>query len=200
MKHNRHVTKSNHGFTLVELIIVIAIMAILAGAIAPALIRYIDKARKSNDKNTGKIIYDDINNLLASNDEWYDIWCDPWYPTHRSETKFSVTVGSESYNVEVMFTNRSKYNYAFWSSIKELQPLMDSLNKQLDLDRTKNGNANKRKVPVKYKKDSGLGKPSHWGVCRNYNSNRIEVWLMCEGKWDGIPTYRLYPDCCEEYQ
>lgn len=41
--------KSNKGFSLVELIIVIAIMAILAAAIAPALIRYIDKSRKADD-------------------------------------------------------------------------------------------------------------------------------------------------------
>ena len=39
----------NKGFSLVELIIVIAIMAILAAAIAPALIRYIDKSRRSDD-------------------------------------------------------------------------------------------------------------------------------------------------------
>ena len=32
--------KNNKGFSLVELIIVIAIMAILAGALAPALIKY----------------------------------------------------------------------------------------------------------------------------------------------------------------
>ena len=36
----------NKGFSLVELIIVIAIMAILAAAIAPALTRYIDKSRR----------------------------------------------------------------------------------------------------------------------------------------------------------
>ena len=41
--------KKNKGFSLVELIIVIAIMAILAAAIAPALIRYIDKSRKADD-------------------------------------------------------------------------------------------------------------------------------------------------------
>jgi len=39
----------NKGFSLVELIIVIAIMAILAGALAPQLIKYIEKTRISND-------------------------------------------------------------------------------------------------------------------------------------------------------
>lgn len=34
-------TWKNSGFSLVELIIVIAIMAILAGALAPALIKYV---------------------------------------------------------------------------------------------------------------------------------------------------------------
>ena len=41
--------KDNKGFSLVELIVVIAIMAILAVALAPRLIHYLDKARKSND-------------------------------------------------------------------------------------------------------------------------------------------------------
>ena len=40
------------GFTLVELLIAISIIAILAAAIAPALMRYIDKSRKFQFKLT----------------------------------------------------------------------------------------------------------------------------------------------------
>lgn len=39
--------KYDGGFSLVELIIVIAIMAVLAGALAPMLIKYIQKSRDS---------------------------------------------------------------------------------------------------------------------------------------------------------
>ena len=46
----------NKGFSMVELIIVIAIMAILAGVLAPALIKYIYKSRLSTDINTGREI------------------------------------------------------------------------------------------------------------------------------------------------
>lgn len=48
--------KKNRGFSLIELIIVIAIMAILAGSLAPMLVRYIKKSRRSVDVDTaGKI-------------------------------------------------------------------------------------------------------------------------------------------------
>ena len=40
---------NNKGFSLVELIIVIAIMAVLVGVIAPAYLRYVEKSRKSAD-------------------------------------------------------------------------------------------------------------------------------------------------------
>ncbi len=40
---------NNKGFTLVELIIVVAIIAVLAAVLAPQYLRYVERARQSND-------------------------------------------------------------------------------------------------------------------------------------------------------
>ena len=40
---------TNKGFSLVELIIVIAIMAVLVGVLAPQFLKYVERSRKSTD-------------------------------------------------------------------------------------------------------------------------------------------------------
>ena len=42
--------EKDQGFSLVELVIVIVIMAILIGVLAPAYLRYIEKSRKQTDE------------------------------------------------------------------------------------------------------------------------------------------------------
>ena len=70
---------NNKGFSLVELIIVIAIMAILIAVLAPQYLRYVEKSRLQADNsmigevgNAVKVAAsnDDINASLTSGESW----------------------------------------------------------------------------------------------------------------------------------
>ncbi len=62
--------KNNKGFSLVELIVVIAIMAVLMVVLAPALLRYVEKARVQTDETTASDVLNAVETAL-SDDEVY---------------------------------------------------------------------------------------------------------------------------------
>ena len=53
----KRIKENNKGFTLVELIVVLVILAILAAALVPSLLGYIDRARESKYFEEGHAIY-----------------------------------------------------------------------------------------------------------------------------------------------
>ncbi len=57
--------RNNAGMSLIELIVVIAVMAILVGALAPAVIKYIERSRQSKDVKMIDNIKDSIQFALA---------------------------------------------------------------------------------------------------------------------------------------
>ena len=64
---------NNKGFSLVELIIVIAIMAILAAALAPQLMKYIEKSRVSTDSTSCSSIESCVNAALADEKAYKEV-------------------------------------------------------------------------------------------------------------------------------
>lgn len=61
--------KNNKGFSLVELIVVVAIMAVLIGVLVPTLVRNVEKSKKQKDISTVEEVRNQLTIALA--DEKY---------------------------------------------------------------------------------------------------------------------------------
>lgn len=57
--------KDNKGFSLVELIVVVAIMAVLMGILVPTLIKNVEKSKKQKDESAIEEIRSQMQNSLA---------------------------------------------------------------------------------------------------------------------------------------
>ena len=75
---------NNKGFSLVELIIVIAIMAVLIGVLAPQFIKYVERSRNSTD----------IQNAEEIRDALQAYHVDTMRSTDNLATSGSVAVGT----------------------------------------------------------------------------------------------------------
>lgn len=60
--------QNNKGFSLVELIIVMAIMAILVGAIAPQVFQYVEASRESSDLRMVDTVFTAVHTVIGSQD------------------------------------------------------------------------------------------------------------------------------------
>lgn len=61
----KNLKKDNKGFSLVELIVVVLIMAIIAVALAPQVIKWVNNSRISADNNTKEAVISAAQNCLS---------------------------------------------------------------------------------------------------------------------------------------
>ncbi len=95
---------NNKGFSLVELIIVVAIMAVLIGVLAPAYLQYVEKSKKTKDCSAiGSVM--DAMEIVAS---------DPAVTWTAKESITAVIGNGESatttYTADASMTDATKLN------------------------------------------------------------------------------------------
>ncbi len=101
----KKISGNNKGFTLVELIVVLVILAILAAVLVPALLGYIDRAKKAQDVVNAK------NMLQATQAELSALYA-KGAPMAVNGTKKGVIPGSSVRNNNNADTDSSKTDFA----------------------------------------------------------------------------------------
>ena len=203
--------KNNKGFSLVELIIVIAIMAILAGAIAPALIKYIDKSRRSNDVTSAKTIKTAVETALGG-DSIYEllttgtgaiIEVEPGENTSNASTagQYGVTILEETYGAG---DDDGKINGKAVADLK------------LQAEKTIAQNIGEKTPKLKYRKNASDPKGDTTNVPTKFvavvsNGGTVYVFISSDAgnisidgsgnvTCDDGKAWQIAPEICDEYQ
>lgn len=189
----------NKGFSLVELIIVIAIMAILAAALAPALLRYIHKAQKTYDLDTGSAIGKNTQLILAEGESNSNSSTPGGTITHPYESFYAdntvtatCTTGGASYTLVIVCdtqdNGKGNHSLEIHPANSDAQAFASALNTQLGSD---------FKVRNKNPDNTGTDMTTYIVGYSSTNINEIEVWIGPDGT---TPTYMLFPTPDPIYQ
>ncbi|MBR1422813.1 MAG: prepilin-type N-terminal cleavage/methylation domain-containing protein [Ruminococcus sp.] len=193
--------KNSKGFTLVELVVVIAIIGIIAAILVPTLMNYVKKAGAKADVASAKQLYNTATQLLMEDED-----------AKTSFYKYNTTVfhvdtesigGSDSYDLVVVCklngaanTRRKENDSVGWhKGNNESQEFCDALNAAGGfVEQTKARSMKHRNHPDGVKTDL-------WLLCyRSDDKDRIEIWAgNSHGTFESDPKYRVYPSPEKEY-
>lgn len=184
------------GFTLIEIIVVIAIIGVLAAILVPSVTGYIAKARRTHDMSSGRKISEDVSSLISEN----EVAEKSFYASSKAVTAplwhKTDPVTGDNYDLIVIavMNGGSGCKGAFWNWTEteaEHKDFVDALNADLGYSGTD------IKLPIKYQPKDAAKPVNRWFLCyRSDDNSEIEVWVgnggsQSQGK--GEPMYRTFP-------
>ena len=162
--------KDNKGFTLVELVIVIAILAILVGILAPQYTKYVEKSRKAADASNLEEIVKQLK-VVASDPE------------------YSVPTGT--FDIVMSHTNGTTITYAqTGTATADGSTWVDGMNSLLEGNWTSTGTTSMSNADLKLK--SNKWEPAG-DIVDGVAANSYTVGAHIEVESDGTMTVAYDP-------
>lgn len=143
MKTNNQ-KQDNKGFSLVELIVVIAIMAVLVAVLAPQFTKYIDRSRQSNDATTVAGIVTAAEVGIADSTDYKNI----------IPGTYTITVGENGTSVTVTPATAGENTTDAHDAMEKA--IRDSCGDLKDLKRTANAWGEDIIITVTYEKEGAV--------------------------------------------
>ena len=217
------------GFTLVEMIVVIAIIAVLAGMLVPAILGYVAKANRRADMANAKTIFDDVSYVLYMDETKYDGYISYGNPAaltpgesmlnwdHGSSARVKkdviVNVGNgetENYRVCIVAymdgVNLREDKFFVWNGSDLEEAAFATALKKLENMPERTGGLKKPTLPIRSKSYNG-NDTNRWFITLRVNEDlkppkmdiNSNLEIFVGSKQGNRPIYRLYPPC-EEYK
>ena len=200
--------KSNKGISLLELIIAIAIMAVLIGVITPIMVKQVNKSRKAKDLVTAERIATATYVALGLNTDAFYQW-ENWT---GSKEKVSATVDgvTETYSVYLVVSNESNPYNCFHGTVSYFGKkdgstgFYGALNESMGASTTQHNPALVPSYKVKRDgkipgRDKNFSNVDTWRICKRVDNGQLEVWTADHNKYGGFPCFRLWPNPDDAY-
>ena len=221
MKMNPYTKENrNKGLSLIELIIVIAIMAVLVGVLTPMFVKYVEKGRKAKDVYTADQIARAANIAFAEHQEAYEAFRSfggrkvRVSATHNGVTRtydvfLIASNGTQSTNTVSNCFNGGEMHFAKTNEGKNGSGgFYAVMNRELGLSTTE---MNESIIPKYKAKKEGEGiradgrtreftEVDRWRIVKRADNGMMEIWVSQANPWGGYPIYRLWPQPDDEYR
>ncbi len=194
---------------MIELIITIAIMAVLVGVLAPNYYRFVIKAKKVRDLETAEAIANAVEIAYISHTEAQELFNN--WNKNSVKVQLSATVNgeTETYDAYCVMTNEAP-EYCFkggestFGNKKGETGFYKTVNDELGLSTTQVNRFIAPRYKIKkegvHPKGGTYTKVDRWRIMKRADNGKMEIWVADGSRWGGFPCFRLWPVPDDEYR